>query len=98
METFDAVLTWLANGGGAVILAGWLASWLLEDWQAWHVLSSKKKKIYILLGAVILGVGGKLLYLRPELTARLRPYLDTFVLVVGAWLSTQVAYKADKAE
>jgi len=98
METFDSVLTWLAQGAGAVMVTAWLASWLLEDWRTWQGLGSKAKKLLVLLVALVLGLGGRLLTLQPEWIAAIQPYLDTGVLVVAAWLSTQVAHKVDKLE
>jgi len=96
MDNFNSVLQWLTSGAGAVILTGWLASWLLEDWKTWALLNAKLKKIIILLISAVLGVGGTLLYSNPQWTAQIQPYLDTLVLVVTAWLTTQVAHKADK--
>jgi hypothetical protein len=95
METFNSVILWLSAEGGAVILVAWLASWLLDDWHTWNTLSAKWKKIIILVLSAALGVGAKLLILRPELITGLAPYLDSIVLVICAWLTTQVAHKAD---
>lgn len=96
INDFYGVIAWLASGAGAVIVTSWLASWLLEDWKAWAELPAKGKKILILVVALCIGIGGKALYLHPEVTAMVQPYLDTFVLIVIAWLTTQVAHKADK--
>ena len=34
--TLEAVLVWIATGGGAMALAGYVVSYLLENWPAWH--------------------------------------------------------------
>ena len=96
METFDSFVVWLATGGGAVVLMAWLSSWLLEDWQTWAVVPPKWKKVIILAVAVVIGTSAKALELRPDITALAKPYLDTVILIVSAWLSTQVAHKADR--
>jgi len=97
MENLEQVLDWLANGGGAVLAAAWAAAWLLEDWPAWHQLTSKGKKLAILTLAILLGLGGRALQLHPQLTELMRPYLDTCVIIIGAWLATQAAHKLDSA-
>jgi len=97
METIGSVIDWLASGAGAVIVVSWAASWLLEDVKAWADIDAKWKKLIILVVAVLVGLGGTVLQQNPEWVEAIKPYLDTLVLVVSAWLTTQVAHKADKS-
>lgn len=95
MQTFNEVLQWL-TAGGSVAVAAWFVSWLLEDFTWWQALPSASKKLLILAASLLIGVGAQALILHPAALTALRPYLDTAVLVIVAWLATQAAHKADK--
>jgi hypothetical protein len=94
MNDFPQVLSWLVTGG-AVAVGSWFVSWLLEDFGWWNQIKSQYKKLMILLASLLIGVGATWLQLHPERIAALRPYLDMAVLVMIAWIASQVAHKAD---
>jgi len=96
MDNWTKVIEWLSVGG-AVSVVSWLVAWLLDDFAWWNALKPQYKKLLILAASVLIGVGAKYLQLHEELMVVLKPYLDATVLVVTAWLATQVAHKADKS-
>lgn len=89
------VIRWLA-GAGAVAVVSWFCSWFLEGYAFWDALQSKVKQLIILVLALVLGlVATFLLSLPPEKLQPYLPYMTGVVLVVTAWLGTQVAHRAD---
>jgi len=95
MEDLNSVVQWVTTGG-AVAVVSWFVSWLLEDFDWWKNIKSQYKKLIILGAALLIGIGAQYLKLNPEVFAAIKPYLDGSVLVIGAWIATQVAHKADK--
>lgn len=94
MENFPELVNWLTIGG-SVSLVSWFVSWLLEDFDWWNAMKSQYRRLIILGAALAIGAGAKALQLNEELLNALLPYLDTGVLVITAWVATQVAHKAD---
>jgi hypothetical protein len=95
MENFPEVLNWIVTGGSVVVVS-WFVSWLLEDYDWWNKIKSQFKKLLILLLSLAIGIGAQYLNQHPDLYELVLPYLNTAVLVIVAWLATQVAHKADK--
>jgi len=95
MESWNEVMVWLTTGG-SVGLVAWFVSWLLEDYAWWTNFKPQTKKLLILLVALIIGMVAQFLMVHPELIVSMEPYLDAGVLIVVAWIATQVAHKADK--
>jgi len=93
VNTFAELLNRL-SGAGAVVLVAWFASWVLEGWNTWDVLNSKVKSAIILALSILIGllaVGLK--SLPPEVVAALEPYVQTVLVVIGVWLTTQTAHR-----
>lgn len=96
METIGQIVEWITQGGGAVIIVAWVASWLLEDFEWWHGIEAKFKKLIILAFSVVVAIAGQWMALHPDAYAVIEPYLSVVVLTGGVWLTTQVAHKADQ--
>ena len=95
MTDVNEVLKWLV-GGGSVAVVSWSVSWFLEGMVWWENISSKLRGLLILLVSALLGVGATyVLSLPPETLEPIMPYLTTGLLVISAWLATQVAHRAD---
>jgi hypothetical protein len=93
--TIQEVLRWLA-GAGAVTVVSWFASWFLEQYDWWGNLKSQIKSLIILAVALLLGLGATwMLSLPPETLAPYLPYMSGAVLIVTAWLGSQVAHRLD---
>jgi hypothetical protein len=96
MENWSEVMQWLTTGG-SVALVAWFVSWLVEDYAWWNNFKVQTKKLLILLVALIIGMGAQYIKLHPELIVLIKPYMDSGVLIVVAWVATQIAHKVDKA-
>jgi hypothetical protein len=94
MQNFAEVAQWLATGG-SVIVASWFAAWLLEDFAWWQAVRPQVKKLLILLVSLGIGAGAQYLRLHEPALAALRPYLDSAILILVAWIATQVAHQSD---
>lgn len=95
MTDVNEVLKWLA-GAGSIAVVSWAVSWFLEGTAWWEGISSKLRGLIILLVSVLLGIGATwVLSLPPETLAPIMPYLTTALLIIGSWLGTQVAHRAD---
>jgi hypothetical protein len=95
MENIGDVLKWFGSGTGSIVVMAWVGSWLLDDLAAWNQLNAKLKKLIVLAAAVVLGLGAKALELNPGFYAAIEPYLDSIILIMGVWLSTQISHKVD---
>ena len=96
MDNFSTVVEWLSVGGSVTVVS-WFVSWLLEDFAWWNALKSQAKKLFIFVVAALIGIGATYLRQNESAIQALLPYLDTVVLVGGAWVATQIAHKVDKA-
>jgi predicted tellurium resistance membrane protein TerC len=97
MQNFSDTLQWLAAGGSVAVVA-WFASWLLEDFAWWQAVRPQGKKLLILALAIAIGLLAQFFRQNEAALAAVRPYLDTAVLVILAWIATQIAHKADGQE
>ena len=95
MSDVNEVLRWL-TGAGAIAVVSWFASWFLEGFAWWAALASRVRSLIILIVAILLGLGATwVLSLPPETLEPYLPYLTAIVLIITAWLATQVAHRAD---
>jgi len=85
------VLTWLTTEGGAVIAAGVVIAFLAENFPWWHKLPSWAKTVIPMSLSVAIAFGSMAL-LQVPFVASLSPIYRVVVLIVLAWLSSQVAY------
>lgn len=88
-------LQFLATGG-CVAVVSWALSWALEKSPRWQALPSNAKQAIILGIALVIGLVAQALLATPALLAVLAPYIQVVIFVVGAWLATQAAHRADK--
>lgn len=95
-ETFAEFLNWIfgPSVGGFAILV-WFASWVLEDFQWWHNLSSKVRSLVFYIGSILLGVGAYLLSQNEQIVIAIEPYFRIILSATVVWLSSQIAHKAD---
>lgn len=92
VQTFGELLKYLA-GPGALVIVTVAVSWGLEGWVEWQRLDGKVKSALMLFFAVAIGVGGVAAQSLPaETIATIEPYAQVILLIVGAWVSTQVAH------
>jgi hypothetical protein len=87
-----AFVTWLAMGGGSLVLVMWFVSWGLVNVKFWLDLPSKLKSFLILFVSILFSVGSYYLLQFPALLAE---YDAIFKIVLGlviAWTGSQVAY------
>lgn len=87
-----AFLTWLAMGGGSLVLVMWFVSWGLVNVKLWANLPAKAKSFLILLISILMSVGCYYLLKFPALLAE---YDAVFKIVLGlviAWIGSQAAY------
>ena len=96
--TIDQLLSYLA-GAGAVAVAGWFISWVIEPWQVWQNWNNPNgKRLVILALALVIGaVAQAMKSLDPATLAIVAPYVETAILVISAWLASQAAHKINKA-
>lgn len=95
MENLTDVIQWVKIGG-AITIVSWFVSWLLDDFTWWQNIKTQYKKLLILGVAIVIGIGAQYLDLHQEALEVIRPYLDSSVMILVAWIATQVAHKADK--
>ena len=89
------VLIWVIEGGGAMILAGFIVAYLLENLAFWHNLPVFVKKITPVVMAALLGVGAQSVLLG-DLLSYIPPVIQSMMLMLVAWLFSQIAYKGIK--
>jgi len=97
MKDLTDLFGWLA-GPGAISLVAWFVSWALNESAVWQGLKAQTKSLIILIVAAVIGTGATFIIQNPELYAPLEPYGKAILAVIGAWLSTQVAYRVRREE
>lgn len=93
------VLIWLALGPGAVYIAGLAISILLEKVPGWGTRIPEALRPYVIL-AISAGLmfGSQVLLGQEELLAQVAPVYKQIVVLITAWLGTQVQFLRMKAE
>lgn len=78
LESFPAFLVWLGTGGGAIAAF----SWLVELFPAWHALKPEAKRLYSIVGSIVIAVAAfvGLQYIPAEVIEAIDPY---FKLLAG---------------
>jgi len=91
----DALLVWIISGGGAMVLAGYVVAYLLENIAFWHNLPVTVKVIVPIALAAAFGFLAQsvlALGLLPQIPAN----FQALILMAINWLFSQVAYSRIK--
>ena len=88
-------ITWLASGGGAAVALAFIA----ERLPAFQKFSPGGKSYAILAGSLIIALAAYayLAYVPPDVQTMLAQPFQIVYGVVGVWVTSQVAHKADPA-
>lgn len=89
--TLEAVLVWIATGGGATILGGYVMAYLLENWPAWHTLPRWVKVLFPLAVSGLLGFLAQGAIALDAL-AQIPEGIKITVLALVNWIFSQIAY------
>ena len=93
--SLEELLLWVLQGGGAMVLAGFIVAYLLENFAFWHNLPTFIKKFTPWVLAALLGLGAKAVLLG-DLLSYVPAILQSVILMFVAWLFSQIAYKGIK--
>ena len=93
--SLEEVMTWIISGGGAMILAGYIIAYLLENLTFWHNLPILIKKLAPFFFAGLIGFGARAILLG-DLLAYVPPIVQSVILMLIAWIFSQIAYKGLK--
>ncbi len=94
---FEAVVGWLAFGGGAPIVVAYALSLIVENFPGWHDLPRGLKFIIPMLASVLLSIGANYLLGYPEIIAGVSPIWFIVISAFLAWLGSQFAYMKARA-
>lgn len=78
----QAVLLWLATGGGAVIVVNWASSWLVENWVWWHNLRGEVKFVIVNVFALLVAIGAQFLLSQPAIVDQISNYWTLLVTII----------------
>ena len=98
MNEFDslaALLFWVAQSGGAMMLAGYVFAYFVENIPAWHELPRWVKTLTPIAVAAVLGFGAQSALSLDVLTG-IDPKVASVILMLINWLMSQKAYKSIK--
>lgn len=87
----EAVITWIAIGGGSAYLVGRLFAFLVENVPAWEKVPSAAKLAIGILASGLLALAANAVLGYTELLGQLQPYYQIAVAAIIAWLSSQKA-------
>ncbi len=91
------VLSWLALGPGALFVAGYAFSYLLEKVPGWGtVLPDFARAIIVIVLAVGLAIGARYLLSRMDIVAAIDPLYTLVIGILVAWYGTQKAFAQQK--
>lgn len=94
--SLEEVLIWVAVGGGAMALWGYIQAYLLENVPAWHGLPHWVKVLVPIVIAGVFGIAAEGL-LALDLLAYVPPAVKAVLLAAINWIFSQRAYKGIKA-
>lgn len=93
--SLEEFLMWVLEGGGAMLLAGYVVAYLLENLAFWHTLPIFVKKFTPFVLAALIGLGAKAVLLG-ELLSYIPASIQVLILMLIGWLFSQIAYKGIK--
>ncbi len=94
-SSLEELLIWIVANGGAVILAGYVMAYFLENIAGWHTLPRWLKTIIPIAIAGLIGFFAESV-LALELLAYVPPIVKSVVLMLINWLWGQRAYAGIK--
>jgi drug/metabolite transporter (DMT)-like permease len=94
-SNLEEVLVWILEGGGAMVLTGYVLAYGLENIEGWHKLSIKAKKFWPWVIAAVIAVVAKALLLYGILDY-IPLWLQGMILTLLQWIFGQKAYKGIK--
>jgi len=86
-----AFLMWVSVGGGAMVLSGYVMSYVLENWPTWHTLPLWLKTLAPILLSALFAVAAQSL-LALDIPAAIPPIVSAVLLTMVNWLASQRAY------
>ena len=89
--SLEEFLMWVLEGGGAMLLAGYVVAYFLENLTFWHNLPLFVKKFTPWVLAALLSLGAKAVLLG-DLLSYIPAIIQTVILTFIAWLFSQIAY------
>jgi hypothetical protein len=89
------VLLWIVGGGGAMAIAGYVWSLLLENIPQWHELPRWLKTIIPIVIAGVLGMLANVV-IALDATAFIPPPYDAILLMLVNWLFSQLPIRRDE--
>jgi hypothetical protein len=93
--SLEELLMWVLEGGGAMLLAGYVVAYLLENLAFWHNLPLFVKKFTPFVLAALIGLGAKAVLLG-DLLSYIPASIQVLILMLVGWLFSQIAYKGIK--
>ena len=93
--SLEEFLLWVFQGGGSMILSGFIVAYFLENLTFWHNLPIFVKKFTPWVLAALLGLGAQAVLLG-NLLDYVPASFQVLILTLIAWLFSQIAYKGIK--
>ncbi len=94
--SLEELLVWIVGGGGAMILAGYVVAYFLENLAFWHDLPRTVKVLVPLALAGVFGFAAQSV-LALELLPLMPPIVQSVLLMLINWLFSQRAYAGIKS-
>lgn len=94
--SLEELVVWIVSGGGAMILAGYVVAYGLENWTKWHTFPLFVKKFTPFVLAAIFSLIGRAILLA-DLLSYVPASIQVLILTLVAWLFSQLAYKGIKS-
>lgn len=92
----EELLTWVVAGGGAMVLAGYVIAYFLENLTFWHNLPRVVKILFPIVLAGVFGVVAQSV-LALELLPGIPAVFQAVLLMLINWLFSQRAYAGIKS-
>lgn len=94
-STLEELLVWVGTGAGAMVLAGLVLAYLLENMTWWHGLPRLVKLAVPILLTTGFGALAQFVIVADLLTY-IPPIAHTVILTLVGWLFSQLGYRAIK--